>query len=110
VIVVLADVHAQVAQRAAVSEAMLAAQAAAREQDGCLSFVYAETLEEPGRFLAAERWRDAAAFAAHFRSDSYQVYIAELTPLLVRETEVRVYEGQEARLLDPETLDLRQDD
>jgi quinol monooxygenase YgiN len=110
VILVHADIYAQIPERAAVREAMLAAQTAAREQDGCISFVYAETLEEPGHFLAVERWRDAATFEAHFRSEAYAAYVAAVTPLLVRDSEVRIYEGLQALLSDSSTLDLRQDD
>jgi len=110
VIVVLADIHAQIPERPAVREAMTAAQAEARRQDGCVSFVFAETLDDPGHFIAVECWRDADALTAHFRSGSYRAYAAAVAPLLVRDSEVRVYEGPQARLLDPSTLDLRQDD
>ena len=109
-IVVHAEIYAQLPQRDAVRETMLAAQGAAREQDGCISFDFAETIEEPGRFLAIERWRDEAALQAHSLSASYEAYQSAVTPLLVRESEVRVYEGEEARLGDPSLLDLRQDD
>ncbi len=109
-IVVLAEIHAQIPERPAVREAMLRAQAAAREQDGCVSFEFAESLDEPGRFLAVERWRDAPALEAHFRSDSYRAYAEALTPRLVRDSQVSFLEGAEARLGDQSSLDLRQDD
>ncbi len=109
-IVVHADIYAQAAERAAVRDAMLVAQAAAREQDGCISFLFAEALDEPGRFLAVERWRDRAALEAHFRSAAYRAYGAAVGPRLARDSEVRVYDGPDARLGDQATLDLRQDD
>ena len=109
-IVVHAEIHAQIPELAAVRAAMVAAQAAARAEQGCVSFDFAEALDEPGRFLALERWRDGAALEAHFRSAGYHAYVAAVAPLLVRDSEVRVLEGHEQRLLDPSTLDLRQDD
>lgn len=109
-IVVHADIYAQILERTAVRETMLAAQAAAREQTGCLSFQFAEAIDEPGRFLAVESWSDAAALREHFASAAYRAYAAAVAPLLVRDSDVRVYDGLEARLLDASTLDLRQDD
>ena len=110
-IVVHAEVFAQIPQRQAVREAMLAAQAAAREEDGCVSFVFAETLEDPGRFLAVECWLDRAALDAHFRSASHEYYTASVTPLLVRDSEVLLYSTESvARPVDSSPLDLRQDD
>ncbi len=90
-IVVLADVYAQAPHRAQVREAMLASQAAARAEDGCLSYTFAETLEEPGHYILQERWRDGAALEAHFRGAGLAAYREAVTPLLVRDSEVRVF-------------------
>lgn len=110
-IVVHADVFAQIPQREPVREAMLALQAAAREQDGCISFVFAETLADPGHFLAVECWRDSAALDAHFVSAAYEFYAAAVTPLLVRDSEVFLYSAENVvRPVDSSPLDLRQDD
>jgi quinol monooxygenase YgiN len=111
VIVVHVDVFAQVPQRDAVREAMRAAQSAAREQAGCISFAFAETLDDPGHFVAVESWRDSTALDAHFRTPSFRDYQAAVTPLLVRDSEMRIYSAEElARPVDSSPLDLRQDD
>jgi quinol monooxygenase YgiN len=110
-IVVHADVFAQIPQRTAAREAMQAAQSAAREQDGCIAYVFAEAVEDPGHFLAVERWRDRDALDAHFRSPSFLAYQAAVTPLLVRDSEIHIYSAEElARPTDSSRLDLRQDD
>ncbi|HEX9480500.1 MAG TPA: putative quinol monooxygenase [Solirubrobacteraceae bacterium] len=110
-IVVHADVFTEALEREGVRDAMLAAQSSAREQDGCLSFQFAEAVEEPGRFVAIEIWRDGAALDAHYRSLSFTAYQEAVTPLLVRDSEVRVYAAEElARPVDSDPLDLRQDD
>jgi quinol monooxygenase YgiN len=111
VIVVNVDVFAQIPHRAAAREAMEAAQSAAREQEGCIAFQFAETVEDPGHFVAIERWRDRAALDAHFRSPSFGRYQAAVTPLLLRDSEIHIYSAEElARPVDSTPLDLRQDD
>jgi quinol monooxygenase YgiN len=111
VIIVHAEVLAQIPQRAAAREAMHAAQSAAREEEGCIAFAFAEALEDPGHFVAVERWRDRAALDAHFRTPSFREYQAAITPLLVRDSEIHIYAAEElARPVDSSPLDLRQDD
>jgi quinol monooxygenase YgiN len=39
---------------------------ASRAESGCLEYVYAEDLAEPGLIHVKERWRDRAALRAHF--------------------------------------------
>lgn len=110
-IVVHADVFAQVPHRDSVREAMLVAQRAAQLQDGCLSYRFAEAIDEPGHFLAVERWRDAQALEAHFRSDAFTAYQNAVTPLLVRDSEVLMFDAeQQVRPIGSSPLDLRQDD
>lgn len=110
-IVVLAEVFAQIPQREAIREAMLAAQRDARAEDGCVSYTFAETLEELGHFVLVERWRDRAALDAHFSSAGFERYQDAVTPLLSRDSEVRVYSVQDAaKPVDDSSLDLRQDD
>jgi quinol monooxygenase YgiN len=111
VIVALGDVYAQVPQRAAAQEAMLEAQHAALEQDGCVAFVFAEALGEPGHFVVVQRWRDPAALREHYRSESFFRYEAAIQPLLVRESELRVHVVEdEITPVDDAGLDLHQDD
>ena len=39
--------------------------AAFREEDGCLHYDVQEDMNQPGRFMTYERWRDRAAGDAH---------------------------------------------
>jgi quinol monooxygenase YgiN len=59
-IVAVADVYAQIPHRKAVQEVMLTTEVRVRADPGCVSFVFAEVLAEPGHFLLVERWRDQA--------------------------------------------------
>ena len=103
VIVALGEVHAQIPRREEAEEAMLEAQRAALEHDGCVSFVFARALGEPGRYLVVQRWRDRAALDRHFRSEAFFRYQAAITPLLVRESELSVHSVEdEVRPVDSE--------
>jgi quinol monooxygenase YgiN len=111
VIVAIGDVYAQIPRRDAAVEAMLDAQRAALEQDGCLSFTFAESLAEPGHYLVVQRWSDRSALEAHYRSESFFHYQAAIAPLLVRESELTLHSVEDAvRPVDPEALDHPEDD
>lgn len=107
----LGDVYAQLAQREAAEQAMSRLQADARAQRGCLSFTFAQALDDPGHYLLVQAWSDLEAMREHFRSAAFARYQAQIELLLSRESELRVYEVQElAQLAAAPGLDLRQDD
>jgi quinol monooxygenase YgiN len=111
VIVALGDVYAQIPQREAAERTMMSAQEAALEQDGCISFVFAEALQEPGHYIVLQRWRDREALEGHYRSESFFRYQAAIGPLLVRESELRLHTVADAiEPVSSERLDLHQDD
>jgi quinol monooxygenase YgiN len=96
VILAFGTVYAQPGRREEVSELMRATQARVREQPGCVSYEFAETLEEPGRFVLVQRWRDRAAIDEHYRSQAFAEYQAGIAELLVRTSELDVYAVQES--------------
>jgi quinol monooxygenase YgiN len=111
VIVALGDVYVQVPRRDAAGEAMLAEQHAAREQDGCISFDFAEALDEPGHFVVTQRWSDRNALDAHYRSEVFFRYQAAIAPLLVRDSELTVHAvADTVRPQDSEATTVPQDD
>jgi quinol monooxygenase YgiN len=111
VIVALGDVYAQVPAREGAAQAMLDAQRAALEQEGCISFAFAEALGEPGHYIVIQRWSDREALDAHFRSESFFRYQAAITPLLVRESELTLHKVEDAiRPVDSEAHDVPSDD
>ncbi len=110
-IVALGDVYVQVPRRDAAVEAMLAEQRAAREQDGCISFAFAEALDEPGHYLVTQRWSDRDALEEHYRSEAFFHYQAAIAPLLVRDSELSLHTVQDAvRALDSEARSVPSDD
>jgi quinol monooxygenase YgiN len=111
VIVALGDVFVQVPRREAATEAMLAEQRAALEQDGCISFAFAEALGEPGHYVVTQRWSDREALEAHYRSEEFFHYQAAIAPLLVRDSELTLHAVEDAiRPLESEARSVPQDD
>jgi quinol monooxygenase YgiN len=105
-ILAVGEINAQIPERGAVERVMLAAQSAAREQDGCESYTFAAVIGSPGQFFVLQRWRDQAALEAHFRSESFAAYQAAIAPLLVRDTEFDIYAvDQSIRPLAPPRFD-----
>src|SRR3984893_9117649 len=106
-IVALADVYAQIPHRKAIQEVMLKTETRVREDAGCLSFVFAEVLAEPGHFLLVQTWRDQAALNEHYRSAAFTDYQAGIRGLLVRDSEIQVHVSeQEFRPVDSSRLDI----
>jgi quinol monooxygenase YgiN len=111
VVVAIANVYAKVPQRDVVEQALRDAQSSAGEQDGCMTFAFAEVVGDPGHFLVVERWRDRSALDEHYRSASFASYQAAIRHQLVRDSDLDVHVVSETiRPFDLPELDLDQDD
>jgi quinol monooxygenase YgiN len=53
-------------------------QAASRLDDGCESYGYYESIDEPNVFSAVEVWRDDQALAAHFKQPHIRTLVQAL--------------------------------
>lgn len=110
-IIALGDVYAQIPRLAEVRELMRATQARVREQPGCVSYAFAESLEEPGHFMLVQQWRDQEALDEHYRSQAFADYQAQVAEQLVRASELRLHEVQVSYApVDSSRLDIAQDD
>jgi quinol monooxygenase YgiN len=96
VIIALGDIYAQIPRRDEVRELMRGLQARVREQPGCLSYAFAETLDDPAHFVVVQRWQDRRALDEHYRSQAFADYQAAITDQLVRSSELRVHAVQES--------------
>lgn len=94
-IVGLGDVYAQIPRREEVRELMRRTQASVREQPGCISYAFAETLDDPGHFVVVQQWRDQAAVEEHYSSRAFADYQEKIAELLVRTSELRLHVVQE---------------
>lgn len=110
-LIALGDVYAQIERREEVRELMRATQAAAREEPGCECYAFTETLDDPGHFVLVQRWRDRVALEQHYRSQGFADYQAQIAPLLVRTSEIALFEAQTgARLVSRDPIEISQDD
>jgi quinol monooxygenase YgiN len=111
VIIALGDVYAQIPRLGEVRELMRATQARVREQPGCVSYAFAESLEDPGHFVLVQQWRDHEALDEHYRSQAFADYQAQVAEQLVRASELRLHEVQVSYApVDSSRLDIAQDD
>jgi quinol monooxygenase YgiN len=110
-IVGIGDVFVQVPHRRTAERAMLATQAAARQQRGCLAFSFAEVIDDPGHFVIVQRWSDLESLESHYRSDGFAIYEAAVEPLLIRDSGLELHVVRETvRPVALSNLDIRQDD
>ena len=87
----IGDVHVQVPHRREAEEVMATAAGQALSEDGCLSFVFAEVVQDPGHFVVLESWSDRGAIERHYGSPGFADYQRAISLLLVRESEYRLH-------------------
>ncbi len=110
-VLAVADVYTQIPRRDEVRELMRTTQAHARAQPGCVSYVFAETVDDPGHYVVLQQWRDREALDAHYRSQEFARYQAGIGAWLVRASELRVHEvsattlPQDSAPMDPRLAD-----
>jgi quinol monooxygenase YgiN len=91
VVIALGDIYAQIPRREEVRQLMRATQEQVRAQPGCISYDFAETLDDPGHFIVASQWRDRAALEEHYRSQAFAGYQAAIADQLVRSSDLHVH-------------------
>jgi quinol monooxygenase YgiN len=91
VIVGLGDIYTQIPRREEVRELMRSTQASVREQPGCISYTFAESIDDPGHFVVVQQWRDQAAVGEHYTSPAFDQYQRKIAELLVRTSELRLH-------------------
>ncbi|HUH80289.1 MAG TPA: antibiotic biosynthesis monooxygenase [Solirubrobacteraceae bacterium] len=105
------DVYVQVPHRQVAERAMQAAREHALAQDGCLGFVFAEVMADPGHFVVLESWSDQQAVEQHYGSPGYADYQRTIAPLLVHDSEYRLHVVAETlHPVDTRTIVTDQDD
>jgi quinol monooxygenase YgiN len=110
-LIALGDVFAQIPRREEVRALMRETQAQAREQPGCIDFVFAETLDDPGHFVIVQQWRDRAALEQHYRSRAFADYQAKIGDYIVRSSALQLHAvDASAQPVDAEPILLSEED
>jgi quinol monooxygenase YgiN len=90
-LVVLGDIYAQIPHLEKVRELMRETQGQARARPGCVSYTFAETVDEPGHFVVVQEWRDEASLEEHYRSETYADFQNQLELILLHSSDLRIY-------------------
>src|ERR1700693_1458438 len=97
-IIALGDVYTQLGRGDEVRALMRSTQVRVREQPGCVSYVFAETIDDPGHFVVVQQWRDQSALDEHYHSPEFAEYQAKIGDLLVRTSELSLHRVNETVL------------
>ena len=108
-IIAIGDIYARAADREQVAALLHATCDGVRAQPGCLRYAFAETLGDPGHFVALEQWADRAAFDAHYASELFTDYQQQVGAHLARSSELRVFDVAAALSVEPRPLEPQQD-
>ena len=90
-VIAFGHVYTQGLARESVRELLASTQLRVREQAGCVSYTFAETVEEPGHFVLVQQWRDRAAMEAHYGSPEQSEFQTQIGPYLTRTSELELY-------------------
>ena len=72
---------------------MLEVMTASQAEDGCVAYVYALDVAEPGLVRIFEIWRDQAAIDAHFKTDHMARWRAVWPQFQVTDRKLSVFEA-----------------
>ena len=79
--------------------AMMAQIAATRAEDGCVVYVFSRDMLDPDVLHIAEKWRDAAALAAHFAAPHMAAFNQILATAKVEHMSIIAYDAGGERVL-----------
>jgi quinol monooxygenase YgiN len=91
-LVIAGAVSIDPADREAAVEAAKEMMRETRKEDGCISYIFSEDLEEPGGFRIFEEWESQEALDRHFEAPHMARFQAEVGKLGVRGMKVQRYE------------------
>jgi quinol monooxygenase YgiN len=92
VLVVIAILEGKPERRADLAAALAKAAANSRGDAGCLSYSFAQDLEDPDRFLSVETWEDKASLDAHFAQPHLAELFGVLGDALAAPADIKTYE------------------
>ena len=79
--------------------ALIAMMELSRAEDGCLDYTFARDLSDPQVLVLFERWRDAAALAAHGQSAHMREFQQVMAANPPSSRDIRMYETDEGKPL-----------
>ncbi len=96
-LLIIGTVRLPAANLAAARTTMTAMIAASRAEAGCLEYVYAEDVLDPGLIHVKERWTDQVALTQHFQSAHIAAWRVSWPALGIGERDLKLYEVGEPK-------------
>ena len=81
----------------AIRPLMRAVIASTVQEDGCLTYSYAEDVSEPGLIRVFEQWRDGDCLAAHFTTAHMRKWVEERAGFGLFGRDIRTWEVGEGK-------------
>lgn len=94
-IVIHGDIRPAAGDMAAFEALVTTLMAETRKEDGCLLYVFARDISDPGRIQLTELWRDAATLEAHLNTPHIKAFREAAAKLGKVETKITRYEARE---------------
>ncbi|MFN2538675.1 MAG: putative quinol monooxygenase [Mycobacteriales bacterium] len=91
-LVVVATLIGKPERRSDIAAALAKAAAASRGDAGCLSYSFAQDVEDPDRFLSIETWQDQASLDAHAKQPHLGELFAAIGDALAGQADITTYE------------------
>ncbi|MCU1623562.1 MAG: antibiotic biosynthesis monooxygenase [Frankiales bacterium] len=91
-LVVIATLAGKPERRQDIVGALAKAAAASRGDAGCLSYAFAQDVEDPDRFVSVETWEDKASLDAHFTQPHLAELFGALGDALAGPADIKTYE------------------
>ncbi len=98
-IIVSGEIELQAANAAGMMDAAKTMMAETRREDGCLSYTFYQSLENPGVFRVFEEWESLAHLQAHFEAPHMAVWRAALGEMGISRRDIKRYEVASAESL-----------
>jgi quinol monooxygenase YgiN len=92
VLVVIATLAGKPERRAEIVAALGRAAASSRGDAGCLSYSFAQDVEDPDRFVSVETWEDKDSLDAHFTQPHLAELFGVLGDALAGPADIKTYE------------------
>jgi quinol monooxygenase YgiN len=65
---------------------------ATRREEGCLSYCFYSSVENPGTFLVFEEWESEDALARHFQTPHMKIFMEKIPALVAGAASIRKYQ------------------
>ena len=100
-VLAITRIHGIAGRREELRELMRATEAAVAAEPGCLTYRFAETLDDADEYVHVQEWTGEDEWRAHQRSPAFREYQRSLFDLLARPSDMEVHRGAQTTRPEP---------